>query len=274
MIDSMDILIVCVNYNSWDKLDTYLASLDRAIGCCSFNVNLKVIVADNSIERRSLKNRKWNFGVEHHYTSGNIGYLGGVCLGIQKEKSQLYNYDYVIISNVDLAVADNFFEILNKFDCKRDHIGCLAPSIFSFHENKNRNPKIQNRPTRMKMLFIKWMYQFPVLYYFYYHVIYAIRRNSVQNMTNRYIYAAHGSFLIFASSFIPFLESFSYPSFLFGEEIFFAENLRKMSLRTYYLEDLKVYDSDHESTGKLKRKQFFKWNYASIKILIKYYFNE
>ena len=65
-----------------------------------------------------------------------------------------------------------------------------------------------------------------------------------------------------------------YPCFLFGEEIYLAEHLRKRGLKTYYDPNLKVYDSDHVSTGKMKSKAYYQYNYKSIDMLLKEYFNE
>lgn len=66
-----------------------------------------------------------------------------------------------------------------------------------------------------------------------------------------------------------------YPTFLFGEEIFIAENLIRYNLNTQYIKELLIYDSDHESTSKMKKKEYFKCNYNALQTMIKeYYKNE
>ncbi|MDD6147421.1 MAG: glycosyltransferase [Lachnospiraceae bacterium] len=266
------IVIFCVNYNSYDSLGKYLESINRAYERVADQVRLQVVVADNSTKKEEMI-FAYSFEVILLDTGSNLGYFGGIEYGIHHSGVNLSDCDYIIVSNVDLKISDDFFENLIPRN-EIDSLGCIAPSIFSEADKRDRNPKILYRPGRKKLVLQRTFYQFPFLDYMYTHLFYAIRRKKVQNYPAGYIYAAHGSFIIFTNGFAGFLEKMDYPCFLFGEEIYLAEHLWKRGLKTYYDPNLKVYDSDHVSTGKMKSKAYYQYNYKSIDMLLKEYFNE
>lgn len=268
----MKVLIICVNYNSYKELCAYIDSLEVAKLCSTNDITLDILIADNSEEKQELK-KKYELKIEHIFTGENLGYFGGITEVIKKSKYNLQKYDYVILSNVDLLVTETFFDNLYSLEINQN-IGCIAPAIYSLSEGKDRNPKVIERYTVKKLKVLCLMYKLPILYYFYTILFYARRRKKFQNSKRGYIYAAHGSFMIFTSKFVSFLEIMRYPGFLFGEEIFIAENLRKKSLQTLYEPSIVVKDLDHVSTRKMKSHFYFKCNYDALNMLLKEYFNE
>lgn len=266
------IVIFCVNYNSYDALEKYLESIDKSYRKVVDRVDLEVFVADNSTEKENPE-FEYSFKALRVETVSNLGYLGGIEYAIQHSGVCLKHRDYIIVSNVDLKLSDDFFENLI---CRNEtnELGCIAPSIFSEADKRDRNPKILERPSRRKLVLQRMLYQFPFLDFIYTHLFYAVRRKRLENYPAGYIYAAHGSFIVFTRRFADFLEKMDYKCFLFGEEIYFAENLRKLGLKTCYAPDLKVNDSDHVSTGKMKSKAYYQYNYKSIDMLLREYFDE
>lgn len=268
----MKSLIICVNYNSYNDLLKYLDSLFEADLCYQEEHSLMVLIADNSNEKQQIS-KNYSFGLLHSFTGENLGYFGAVTYAIREAQISLSSFDYVIISNVDLIVAWDFFIKLYASNFEED-VGCIAPYIYSINECIDRNPKILVRTSLKKLKVLKLMYKVPALYYLYTSLLYPIRRTRLQNCKECYIYAPHGSFMIFTKRFANFIQSMQYPIFLFGEEIFIAENLRNNSLKTIYKPEIKVYDSDHVSTRKLKSKVYLNYNYQAVDMLIKDYFCE
>ena len=117
------------------------------------------------------------------------------------------------------------------------------------------------------------MYKLPLFYYMYYKLIYKISRRNIKITSRQLIYAGHGSFMIFTNKFLEQNSTFKFPSFLFGEEIFFAELCKISNLKVVYRPEIEIVDIDHTSTSKLNRKVFFKMNYESMSIITKQYFN-
>ena len=266
----MKVIIFCVNYNSYDELNAYLESLRDAVKDCK--MELTVIVADNSKIIEELRSG-YDFELIHINTNGNLGYFGGAIYGIQNCGKKLSGFDYIIISNVDLQVDKEFFHQLSCLQTT-ESIGCIAPRIFSIGENRDRNPKVLERYSLRKLKVLRLMYKFPVLDYLYRTIFFTKRRQHVENSTQEYIYAAHGSFMLFTKQFSGFLQTMKYPVFMFGEEVFIAENLIRNGLKTIYKPELKVWDNDHASTSKMKNSFYYKCNYEAIDMLVKEYFHE
>lgn len=272
MEEKLKVVILCVNYNSYDSLSTYLDSIRHAYAKINELLELTIIVADNST-KKEVFNEDYPFILKNIDTGDNLGYFGGIKAGIQKSGVILSYFDYIIISNVDIQLTDDFFEELCKY-CIIGEIGCIAPQIYSKSERRDRNPKIIIRPSRRKLQIQKVLYRFPVLDYIYIHLFYSRRRQKLQNYPAGNIYAAHGSFIIFTNKFADFLQHIDYPCFLFGEEIYLAENLKRKFLKINYEPSIKVYDSDHVNTRKMKSKAYYRYNYEAIDMLLREYFNE
>ncbi len=264
------VTIFCVNYNSYDALVEYLASIDVAYRNATEQVDLSVIVADNSTNKESI-NIDYLFETKIIYSESNNGYFGGIEYGICNSSIVLKSCDFIIFSNVDVKVQKDFFLLLCSEEINND-IGCIAPCIYSIQAGRDRNPKIINRPGKNKLLLQRTLYQFAFLDYIYTHIFYNRRRRKLQHYPAGFIYAAHGSFMIFTSAFAFFLESMHYPCFLFGEEIYIAEQLKRYGLKTYYNPKLRVIDADHVSTRNLKKRLYYRYNYESINMLLKEFF--
>ncbi|MNZ11427.1 hypothetical protein D3C78_282910 [compost metagenome] len=66
------------------------------------------------------------------------------------------------------------------------------------------------------------------------------------------MYGAHGSFMIFSRNYFRLGADVDYPRFLFGEEVFVAEQLRTHNLHIEHLPQLRIFDKEHASTSKVK----------------------
>ena len=67
-------------------------------------------------------------------------------------------------------------------------------------------------------------------------------------------------------------ERIEYPLFLFGEEMFLAELIRKKNLKVRYVPDLCVVDKEHTSTSRMRKKEYYKYNLDSIDYIIKNFY--
>jgi GT2 family glycosyltransferase len=266
-----EILIICVNYNTHQELHDYVNSLLVSHDLVKDDILLTILIADNSDEK-IINNFSPQLNVHIIYTHSedNVGYLGAVNYAVSINDINFTLYDFVIISNVDLKVEDDFFLSLKNIQVDKN-IGWIAPSIFSVKEMKDRNPKILSRPTKQKILFTIILYAHPVVHNIYTRYVY--RKRKIENHPdNKIIYAGHGSFMIFTRNFFKKVSDLKFPSFLFGEEIFFAELTRGANLHVVYNKSLKIIDSDHASTGKLKSKVCCRLNRDSLKMIISKFF--
>ena len=107
------ILFTSVNYNSYNELIDFLDSIELAVAkLISNNFEIDVIIGDNTtqnikiidLERYSLFNvRILNF-------KQNLGYMGAISKILnQIGFGDVKKYEYIVFSNVDLIIDENFF---------------------------------------------------------------------------------------------------------------------------------------------------------------------
>lgn len=261
----INVVIVCVNYNTYNKLYKYLESIENAIVA---GVSVSIMIGDNSTIKEDLKYLPENTQV---YKFDNIGYFGAAFSIINQIKNIDY-YDYIIISNVDLLMKKDFFEKLLNLKCN-DDCGWIATKIISIREKRNRNPKMLKRPSNRRMRLYKLLYKYPLLDFIYTRTFFKRKRREIEN-ESKGIYAGHGSFILLTKKVFDIYKSLNYPCFLFGEEIFLGELMRRAGLKVVYESSLCIIDSDHESTSKMKSKHYYSENYKSIKYLEDAFFYE
>jgi len=269
-----NILLACVNFNNYGLLHNYLRSIKASIEeHLDNNLKITLLVIDNSKNKEEFKPIDENniISLIHHSPTENLGYIGGITDAIKSQNIKLSDYDYFIISNVDLELSKSFFPRLLGLEVDKD-IGWIAPRIFSLKENKDRNPKILKRPSLKKMRLLTLMYRLPLFYYMYHKLIYQKTKRNINNSLRKLIYAGHGSFMIFTNKFLEQNSTFNFPTFLFGEEIYFAELCRISNLKVEYKPEIEIVDIDHSSTSKLNRKKFYKMNYESMNSITNLYF--
>lgn len=266
----MNVLITAVNYNSYRELHNYLSSIEKAAGLCPQHT-IKVIIADNSTRKETVQTDNYkNIQVEQVELE-NSGYLGGA-QSVINGQAGIEQYDYVAISNVDIELKEDFFENLQKYSLQND-IAWLATKIWSKAEARDRNPKILSRPSKRRLQLVNLMYKYPILDYLYTKTLYN-RKKAYSPKPEMDIYAGHGSFMMLTKHFFEHYKKIEYPVFLFGEEIYLGELIRIAGMRVRYVPTLEVIDTEHTSTGKMKKAFYYKCNKESIDYILNNFYNE
>ena len=242
------IALLCVSYESDKELETYRQSLDKAVERAKDEISLDFFVAHNSKDN-------------------NPGYFGA----IKKLMAdiEVKDYDYTIISNVDLMVEEDFFVKLANYKSE-ENTGWIAPQIWSNLEKRDRNPKILERYSPRKLSILKLFYQFPILDTLYTHTVY--RQKKYESHPAGRIYAGHGSFIILTKEYFRKCGKIDYPVFLFCEEIYLAEMCQKAGLSVEYVPSMKVIDTEHASTGRMSHRFYCRCNYEAMQYIIKTFY--
>ena len=256
----MKILIVAVNYNTYQALYEYLAKVEESLDACSTPIALKIIVADNSTKRENVDVDKYKrVGLEVR-NFDNLGYLGAA-QAVINSLEEVTTYDYVAISNVDLSLDKTFFEALTSREFPKE-TGWIAPSIYSLQEGRDK--KKLSRPPRWRFTMMMLIYKYSLLYRLYYGTAYKRKRSSADVTEERVIYAGHGAFILLTKRFFQSYKTLNYPIFLFCEENYIAELIRRARLTVRYVPTLKIWDSEHISVGKINVKRQCKLNYEAL----------
>lgn len=263
----MKIIIFCVNYNTYDLLRTYLSSLDKS--CYNTKTICDVIVIDNSSKKRVIDYTPINFRLKVKKESKNLGYFPS----IRKEMLSVENinsYDFIILSNVDMLFENNTICDLAKLQIEGD-IGWIAPQIYSKTLNKDLNPQAIKRYSLKKIKILRFAFKYPIIHFIYARTLHKLKRHS-RSKSPKGIYAGHGSFIILTKRYIEECGALDFPNFLYGEEIFLAEECRLHHLKVLYLPKIKVIDIGRASTGKLKSRDYYRYNYNGLNYLINRYY--
>lgn len=281
-------------YNTPDCLTNFIRSI--CISASAHRERITCVVADNS--NTQIPEEKWRALVEYakekvalrYLKNSNIGYFPAIQRALSDIDVNISDYEYLISSNVDVAVKEDFFEQLSKIILP-DTAGVLAPAIFNYDTKANVNPKLKKRPSRRKLLANKFLFS-SMQGYSLVRVIYNIRiamRTEATALIKNYrkaaeigdgnnnyetIYAPHGSFIIFRPSLIDVMEVFKYPIRLFGEEIHLGELARLRGCEIVYMPCLEVNDWPHASTGLMPTQGYLEMNKVALQYLLETYFRE
>lgn len=263
------IFIACVNYNTYEELYSYLKSIDLSASK-SKDTFVEVVVADNSSIKKHIDcNIFKNINCES-ISLDNEGYLGAAAKIINR-KQNIEDYDYVIISNVDILFHEDTIESLEQLTISKD-VAWVAPNILSLKDGKNKNPNIMYRYSKLKLFLLKFTYN-KLIYRLYLHFYYRKKKIRAQEFPEMEIYAGHGSCFILTSHFFEDYKKIKYPLFLYGEELFFAELIRIKNRKVLYVPSIAISDYENASTSKLPSQSYFEMNKKAINYIIKTFYD-
>ncbi len=207
----------------------------------------------------------------------NLGYFGAAYLGLTTYLKLHTTYPQaIIICNTDITLQADFFTVLqNKLTTQNFDV--LGPSIYSVFLKYYQNPYITTRISKNKLKFLQFISSNYFLYSLFtlYHVVKTKVTGYGNSKVNKVTkpYAIHGSFIIFNRSFFEKSGIINYPSVLFGEEIFVAEQVLKLNLEMIYEPSLQVEHSEHATTGVFKSRRTVAYLHESYTYLLKTFFN-
>jgi GT2 family glycosyltransferase len=272
----VNVCIVAVNYNSYEHLRRYARSVAAALNGVT-GVRCRFIVVDNStVDQGSevISEISSQFDDFECVRTRNLGYLPGAAYAIETLGMDCCQYDYLAVTNVDLMVDRDLFRYLMLIRLNPG-VGMLAPAIISSHRRTDLNPKMVSRPSRRKLERSIALFSRPMVFWLYAKLAdVKARFRSAAPFRGGNIYAPHGSFLLFVKSFFEAGGDLRYPRFLFGEEVYVAEECAARRLTINYCPRLVIHDSDHGSTS-LERVSFISGEHVkSLKYLVGRYFQE
>lgn len=276
----MNVLFFIVNFRADAALLHCLESLTRAAATAPECINLSVHVFDNS-EYSGADREKLARSFEEvmrgqgqlHWSERNAGYFGGLWLAqrLAIEGSS----DVVIYSNPDIMLDKDFFTRLELLSYQG---GILAPAIVSQQDGFDQNPKYLARLPRAKLERLQKIYNsrlgflaFTSLARVKERLMGSKARNSTKVATGTAIYAPHGATFVFAD--VDFFCTLPhYPVFLFGEELFVAEEARRCGITVRYCPELIVSDQRSQSIAQLPSESFRQFMLSSVGYILQQYY--
>jgi hypothetical protein len=275
----MNILFFVVNFRADDHLLRLVMSVAAAQAVCP-SVCVDLHVLENSqkstAELAQLRARLGIIGVTTmvHASGTNEGYFGGLGLAQTLVSDRT---TCVIYCNPDVLLDADFFVMLQRA-CLR-HAGVVAPAIISIEGGFDQNPKYRQRVSPGKLRRLQRIYSHRLTYISFNalarvkEVTSNFRRRKLQGVgSSTQIYAPHGAVFIF-SDIEFFLRLPTYPCFLFGEELFVAEEALLAGVPVLYEPSLRVRDVRHASIDQLDNDYRRSLMHKSVTFILDHYYN-
>lgn len=182
----------------------------------------------------------------------NLGYLGAASWAYDRIEPDLF--DWLVVSNVDLIYRRDALEELSRIHDRA--IGAVAPSVISQSTGADQNPHLRRRPSGLARYRRRLLLGNVVTAQVAVGLVWLRARlhssrsgSSVDGHSPSTIYAPHGSCMCLSSRFFERGGTLRYPLFLFGEEVFIAEECRRISLRVKYVPGMVISHVEHAQIG-------------------------
>jgi len=264
------ILTICVNYHNDEQTLRFVRQLLGQKCLC----DQKVVIVDNS-ETPVAEGALWdeagtNERICLYHPGKNLGYYGGAAWGLREYTKKFPLPDWVIVCNTDMQfVRADFLSNLCALYSTSEH-AVVAPAIISGASGRDLNPFMKERPTRARMHFYKWAFRYYPLLMTY--QVLGLVKNKIQFMSTfagprskasseekvrlpQQIYAPHASFVIYNRKYFTCGGTLDYSVFLYGEEIFIAETVKRLGLTILYDPRLEVLHLQHATTNIFKSRR-------------------
>jgi GT2 family glycosyltransferase len=263
-IDFKHIAIIAVHYKDQKNLDQFIGHLKPY-----FDRGLRLVISDNSDQFYTINLPK-NESIIYVANGENLGYLKAV----EKAWSQLdQDIQWVVVANIDLEFGAHFFDNLSKMSIESQFI---APRIVGQPGNLEQNPLMGARPKRIRMRAYQFIFS-SYLIGFLWETIAILRaelkrilglKNPAKSLVRESIYAAHGACFILNKGIVKNGVSLHYPCFLYGEEIFLAEQCRDLKIPIIFDPSLEVIHNEHGSTGRFPSRVILNAKKESSRFLV------
>lgn len=267
------IVICVVNYHNAQEVVSYVNTL---FSQTCYN-DIEIVITDNSNSDSEYNYLKQYLprNIFIYQVNMNLGYINGINYGLCKYLETNDLPEWIVISNTDISYEDNlFYETLLEL-YPNGYNSVIAPCIYSTENNLYQNPLVINRYSKLKMFILTYVFKFHVverIFDYLNKIKNQFQKRKTELLPNQEIYIGHGACLIINKSYFIKGGNLEYKSFLFGEELFIAEQVKKNGGKVYFDNRLKVKHYEHTTIKKEKRKLINKYYFDSMKYLYKEFY--
>lgn len=259
------VVVAVVNYYSCDEVLEYLETIRGCKGITLVVVNNGEKDEKLAALRAAISRCPSAILLE---PGANLGYMGGARFAFDAlGGNRLFDdVEWFVLSNADVRFDPrNLTDELNEV-ASGEALGVplvVAPRIQSSLTGRNQNPYMVNRPSRTKYLVLGWVfsvYPLAVVHRLLGMVKQSLFRSSdaVQKSMSC-IYGGHGSFMIFNKGYFERGGRLDNGSFLFCEENYVAEQVRRIDGRIVYHDTIVITHKEHVTTGILPSRMMTKY---------------
>ena len=249
---------VCTNYNNSHCTREAVRSLSDIAGH-----QVRAVVVDNNSNSENVEDlqrlAKRLPGVVLILNDENLGYFGGLNLGIRQLRSQFPDTDLVVIGNNDLLFPADFMDCLRRNLSLFEKYPVISPDIVTL-DGVHQNPHVVKSISKSR----EFLYE---LYNANYYVALGIRALSklTRSFTDRpdetfhdvaqEIYQGYGACYVLGPLFFHHFEQLWAPTFMLHEEYFLSKQLSDKGFSLFYEPSIEVRHSCHGAMGKVPSRK-------------------
>jgi GT2 family glycosyltransferase len=275
MNDTPDILLLCVNYKNPEETRNFLKHVRQC--AIDDNVNIRVVVSDND---GSMQANASVPGAMVVTDVENPGYFSGCAFALEKWQRQWQDWPrWIGVVNTDIEFQPGFFTRLLSLRLP-ENLAAMGPDI-RLPDNTPQNPFKTTRPSISDLK--KWLFIFKYdwLFKIWDEQWHKIRKNKKLNIDEdniifspQPVYAIHGSAIFLRPTFFKNGGTLKYPAFLYGEELFLAEQIQSLGMNSAWMPGLKIIHKENSILGVIDISQKRIWKLNSMKYIFETYFDK
>lgn len=251
-------IVVILVYRNYLDLEKVIPNIFLHI------INVRIVVVNSFYDiksKRIVENIANKFDCDF-LNVDNKGYGYGNNKGIKYSISN-YNFDYLVVCNPDIIIS-KFLNNLNDIN------KVYAPNIINLN-GKKLNPMLVNRDR-----FAYFLEYYGYKYYFFPLIYLGIAIHKIKRILfllhkkSKFIFAAHGCFIIFGRNALNYDIFFDENIFLFGEEVVLAYKLLNNRINVEYTPSIDVIHKEKGSFNFASYNRFLLFRNANMYIFNKY----
>ncbi|MFM1998901.1 MAG: hypothetical protein RL204_848 [Bacteroidota bacterium] len=267
------VLITLVNYFGETQLVNFIQSqLLKQQG-----IDLHICIVDNGSKSTDLLEEiaQTSSNITLISANENLGYIGAASLSYSHfQANGLYDFDYFILSNYDIIYSSTDAIATLITQGSKNSFAVFGPQIKTIPQGSYSNPMFQTRISKShlkRLLLVNSWYPFSYAYQLL-HNAKKQKKASSSFPSTAACYAIHGSVMVFSNEFFKANNTLDYPSFLYGEEIYIAEQCLQKNLKVGFISEVEVIHDEHITTGKIKNRKHMIYLRDSLRFLNNHFF--
>lgn len=275
----MKFLVVAVFHGNIKALKVYLNSIDCAWRHAGMPGELLVLVGDNSPNKLSMATNLGPFSYQiDRVPVENNGYFRSARAALEDTVREEMGLWWVAVTNVDLELETRFFsELVNLNDSLRGQKRWVIPKVTDHRTGRSLNPYLYHRPSKIKLILLSVVFRFASIFKLWTGLSAfgaRLRKKRAGGLPGTgQCYAGHGSFFLFHLSLPNVYTLLDYPPFLYGEELYVAEELRRAGVKKSIELQLGVYHIGSLTLNTFHARKITRWKSEANTFLLRRYFD-
>ena len=263
----MKVGFVFTNYNSAIHSIELLESLKEML--VHENFFIKVVIVENG-SKQGEKNKLNDFvkgwlhadWVKVIDLNDNIGYFGGLNVGLRYIRKYFPEYEWLMVGSNDLLFPKTFMNDLSDSRDKIQSYPVVSPDIVTT-DGVHQNPHVIEKISKFRELIYDLYYSNYLVGKLIKHIasltkLFTDRKDEKYYMVDQEIYQGYGACYLLSPLYHRHFMDFPQDSFLMHEEYFLSKMLSDKGFKVFYEPSICVIHKHHGTVSEMPKKEYWK----------------